>query len=536
LLNLSLISAEITNNQPITGRSIQENINISIQIKNTPPINILSPNNGTYLVNNLLFDFIIGSFEEILLNIDNGPNTTIVSPTGIFIPTGEHILNIYVRTSSQEYFESKLLTINPNLYKIIYTDYKNLTKGESTKIDQKTIKEIQKLNNLILENTNYGKIIFTEEINLMEDSTPEDNVTDLDANTKIEFNKIYVDTFNLANLNKSAILTLYNLPFNNPIILKDNSICPETICERISYSNNNLRFKVSRFSTYSAQESPKDTIIIPKSTAGRSTSDFQSIFTDSLTITPDLIHEKLRQGETINKKIKIKNNQNKETKINIDFGELKEFFSTNEKEITLQPNEEREVVLNITAKNDQNPQLYVGILKFILNKRAIPVWIMLEVESKNSLFDTYLSILNQDLILPGDTLLINAELFNLGDTEKIDANIKYTIESIFGEIISTKEETIAVKTKIELLELLEIPIDTKPGDYIIYLEINYDGRIAIASENFKIENNKDYSNQILIYSLIILILILILILTIFIILKKRKKKHYKSKKSKSRGR
>lgn len=58
----------------------------------------------------------------------------------------------------------------------------------------------------------------------------------------------------LPDLNKSALLTLFNLSFVNPIILRDGVECSPLICNQISYVDGDLIFNVSHFTTYSVSE------------------------------------------------------------------------------------------------------------------------------------------------------------------------------------------------------------------------------------------------------------------------------------------
>jgi len=51
---------------------------------------------------------------------------------------------------------------------------------------------------------------------------------------------------------------LYNLTFNNPRILRNGEICPSTICTKESYLERTLKFNVTQFSVYSAEETPPE--------------------------------------------------------------------------------------------------------------------------------------------------------------------------------------------------------------------------------------------------------------------------------------
>ena len=106
------------------------------------------------------------------------------------------------------------------------------------------------ITSLSIEKLNYGKINFSESIDLSEGA-------DIDRYVNISYNRIYINSTAISSLNKSATLVLYNLTFNNHRILKDGEVCSPIICQKISYSSDgNFTFTVTHFSVYSIEETP----------------------------------------------------------------------------------------------------------------------------------------------------------------------------------------------------------------------------------------------------------------------------------------
>jgi len=133
-------------------------------------------------------------------------------------------------------------------YQAVGCDYIVSTKFDGSTTNFSTV-NLWNIPNLILERTGYGKINFTENVSI-------DRSLDLDAYVDISDNLIGLDSGNLPELNKSAILTLYNLSFVNPVILGDGGSCPSSKCTKLSYSGGNLVFNVTGFTGYSASEGP----------------------------------------------------------------------------------------------------------------------------------------------------------------------------------------------------------------------------------------------------------------------------------------
>lgn len=109
--------------------------------------------------------------------------------------------------------------------------------------------DISNLSNFTIENSGYGKISFLNSIDLS-------GGANIDSYVNISFNRIEIDSAALPALNASARLYLYNLTFNSPRILRDNTACASDICAIINYSlaTGTLEFNVTGFTAYSAED------------------------------------------------------------------------------------------------------------------------------------------------------------------------------------------------------------------------------------------------------------------------------------------
>lgn len=134
-------------------------------------------------------------------------------------------------------------------YNITYTEFS----GATTNINTLTKSQQENISSLILEEINYGKITFNENINISS------NIS-IDYALNISYNRIELNSSNLTNFNRSATLYLYNLTFSNPRILRDGEVCPSSICVKNSYSEGTLSFNVTHFTTYSSEETPSEIV------------------------------------------------------------------------------------------------------------------------------------------------------------------------------------------------------------------------------------------------------------------------------------
>lgn len=102
----------------------------------------------------------------------------------------------------------------------------------------------------------------------------------------------------------------------------------------------------------------------------------------------------------------------------------------------------------------------------------------------------------------------------MGDAERMDVTLNYAIKDYTGKIYLTKSETLLVDKKINLDRNFEtgmLPV----GDYIISLELIYQGGVAPSSAHF-IVTKKGFENTFA--YIIFLLLAGIFIISIFIII------------------
>jgi hypothetical protein len=114
-------------------------------------------------------------------------------------------------------------------------------KGRSTDLSKVDIRSVK---NFTLDDPARGNVQFLEDVDLS-------GVESLDDHIEIGNNYITIDSEKLPELNKSAVVNLYNADIQNPVILVDGKVC--TNC-KILDSENGVSFLVEHFSTYVVSE------------------------------------------------------------------------------------------------------------------------------------------------------------------------------------------------------------------------------------------------------------------------------------------
>ena len=183
----------------------------------------------------------------------------------------------------------------------------------------------------------------------------------------------------------------------------------------------------------------------------------------------------------------------------------------------LQPGETKQLPITFVAGN--NTGIFTGTIR--AGNVGIPVSI--NVKTKLLLFDSNIVVLNKDyIVVKGDELKTRVSLIPLGDKERLDVTLDYTIRDYTGKIYLTQKETLLVQDRINFdrnFKTGNLPI----GKYVVGLELKYPGGVAPSSAHFEVVSRAPITFGTIVLWLTIFILILAIIIIIILIYKKKKK-------------
>jgi hypothetical protein len=495
-----VITGETVTGEIVTGEATQSvGMNIMIVVY-FPTLIINSPKNETYLTNeSFLLNYSVNNEESVWYSLDNLENITIDSFITLNLSQGSHTLFLYANSSFGNITKKNVsFVVNSSYFLILDNEFDegnfedNLfnirrdKKGSSTDFLDYNFQELQNLSNIILEIPDFGKMFFNEAINLTDDLNNTDNLLDIDNYINISNNRIEIDSINLPNFDKPATLWFYNLTFSNPRILKDGFICSNLICVLENYSSGILKFNVTGFSVYSAEETPSEEVV-SSSSGGGSGGGIITKFYEKWIIDKEEIKVSLKQGQTKRKEFLIENVGTKKLKVNLENLKSQDFFIISENSFELDVGETKKIFLDFIAREDVIPDLYLGKILLKTNEIEKEILIAIEIESKNSLFDVNIEIPREYLqVFPGGSLLATINLFNLGGSKKVDVIVEYSIKNEEGFEIVSESDSIAVETQVSFIEEFEILENIPPGRYVLYIKVKYDNQIASGSSWFKV--------------------------------------------------
>ncbi len=232
----------------------------------------------------------------------------------------------------------------------------------------------------------------------------------------------------------------------------------------------------------------------------------------NLEIDQSLLRFFIKGGDNLNKEIKITNlGENKELKIvtNLDIVKL------DKEKLYLNSGEIENLKVNINSQS-YNPGVYSGKISLIYGKDKKDIPIIIEIESKNPLFDVNLNIPERE-IKAGNDLILDIAAFNLMNEINTKVNLNYFIKDLDKNVISDFNEEVIIKDRDSYSRGIFIPNNINPGRYIVGIVINYGNSYGTTSYFFNVieqeegfvEKLKEKPIYLVLFSLAILIILIL---------------------------
>jgi len=191
-------------------------------------------------------------------------------------------------------------------------------------------------------------------------------------------------------------------------------------------------------------------------------------------------------GGELTETIKITNGLRK-NKFHVSFENLGEIVSASEDEFALVSEESKN--LEILFKDVHNvPGVYIGkmVIKGFLLKKEIPI--IFGVEEKDPSFAiTQKPIPNYLDVYAGGKIGMDIIFFNLKDYETHNVKIDYQVKNLDGEILVSDYDTLALKDRVSVTKVIDIPKNIKSGNYVFITLMEENGIRSSTSYFFEIK-------------------------------------------------
>ncbi len=196
----------------------------------------------------------------------------------------------------------------------------------------------------------------------------------------------------------------------------------------------------------------------------------------------------VKQGELVSKSIKITNSGSVEKEFEISSN--LDFALIEEKKFILGSKESKSLAINFETK-DKAPGVYVGYVKILSGKEELIMPVIIEIETKEVLFDSSINIpIEYNNIYPRGEMIVENKIFDLENIGPKNIEVQYIIRDFNGKTIFSEQENIAVKNQISDMKTIFIPEGVDNGNYVFITVVKYQDSVGASSYFFKIKKEK----------------------------------------------
>jgi len=154
-----------------------------------------------------------------------------------------------------------------------------------------------------------------------------------------------------------------------------------------------------------------------------------------------LIKVLVKEEEFVEKELRVMNVGSEEIAIDIEALGLSDIVDVLDKEFTIKPGQTKIVRLNLSSFSrdkgiEQAPGVYIGKILGKTDSYETEVPVIIEIESKNVLFDMNLNPVARDRsVLQGSSTTFEIRVFNLQSIESFNVGMEYFVKDINGNTI-----------------------------------------------------------------------------------------------------
>ncbi|UCD07698.1 MAG: hypothetical protein JSW41_01875 [Candidatus Aenigmatarchaeota archaeon] len=403
-------------------------------------------------------------------------------------------------------FTGTNVMVSPNII-VIYTRFS----GNTTDFSSMNFTDMFDIYNMDLQIPTYGEMVFSEIVNLTK-CRDEEFVVNLNEHVDITTNSVTINATGLPCMNKSATISLYQINFSNPRILRNGEPCPSDVCTIVSYERGVLFvFNVTGFTVYTVTTYSVEETGLPSPGGGIGPVVPGPIY--NFTVDKKFFKVFLKQGETLLDSFTINNTGTVRLRVSIDVNNLERYTVLSEDMFYLEQGESKTISVAFTASEYEEPDVYPG--RFIIDADSIRkiILVVIEVRERRPLFDILVSTEETpQRVYLGEEVEADILMYNFGDLKPVDVSLYYSLRDFDGNDILYAEESFAVQEQKEVKKKIRIPEDLEPGYYLFYSRLTYANESLSSSAIVLVQRMEErfYLEPWMIIGVLIIVIIAIL--------------------------
>ena len=236
---------------------------------------------------------------------------------------------------------------------------------------------------------------------------------------------------------------------------------------------------------------------------------------DAFKVDNVLLKLSIKQEDSVSKTIKITNTADSRQDFSIS-SDL-DLVSFQDKEFSLDAGESKTIELQLTAQAEAG--VYTGTLLISSNLQTIKIPIILEIETKEVLFDINLNIPPEYYnVQAGEQIIIETNVFNLENLGLKTIEMSYLVRDFQGNTIFSEQENLVVENNMLTTKIISLPENTEKGEYVLIVMAKYSDSVGTSSYFFRI-SKKRASNFVEenMQTIMILFIIIIIVVIAFVV-------------------
>ncbi|MFH1376420.1 MAG: hypothetical protein ABIH25_02180 [Candidatus Woesearchaeota archaeon] len=229
---------------------------------------------------------------------------------------------------------------------------------------------------------------------------------------------------------------------------------------------------------------------------------------------PNIIDERLAQGDSITKTAKVKNIGGMSARVNLDVEDVESFVFIDRDYVSVKPGRSEEFNIDILISDNADPGIYIGSIVGEADGVKKNLEILLRIFEEDAPILVEVTILEDSKeIQPGEKVMAEVKITSKYN-ESVSVDIEYSIRNRDGKIYNSKSENVLlVSGETIFTQGLTVDNDLDSDYYFFYSVVNYDFNDYEDASIFSVEALEFplLPMRDMIYGAIVLVLIVILI-------------------------
>lgn len=196
----------------------------------------------------------------------------------------------------------------------------------------------------------------------------------------------------------------------------------------------------------------------------------------------------LIQGEIEAVQLQIRNTGNSPQSVTIGSKDQDKGIFVTEPSFTLDAFDQTNVTLVFGASSKQPPESYRGIIIVRSEYDQKRIMTLIEVRERKPVFDISVKVPEEfKRVKQGSEVEADIKVHNSGGLMLVDVVVTYGIKDFDGNVVARRQETFAVEERKTIRRQFIVPEDLKPGVFIFYALLEYEGQENASNDDFEIE-------------------------------------------------